>query len=121
MLDESTSNALSWNVSTGRAVLRSAALRNASIPSSSARRSASWSAGTARFFITAISSPSTLTGAADRPSTPGPGVLYGLCCIVGDRSTNAGITGSVWPWSRATTLPKCGRISRRAASIVVAV
>ena len=24
-------------------------------------------------------------------ASPGPGVLYGLCCIVGDRSTNAGI------------------------------
>ena len=89
--------------------------------SSSALRSASWAGVTARLFITATSSPSTFTGAAARPSTPGPGELYGLCCIVGDRSTNAGTTGSVWPWRRATTLPKCGFISRFAASIVVPV
>jgi hypothetical protein len=89
--------------------------------SSSARRSARWSTGTARFRIAATSSPSTFTGAAVRPRSAAPGELYGLCCIVGERSTNAGITASVWPWSFATTDPKCGFCSRFAASIVVAV
>ena len=71
--------------------------------------------------MTATSSPSTFTGAAVRPSIAAPGELYGLCCIVGDRSTNAGMTASVCPCSFATTDPKCGFCSRFAASIVVAV
>ena len=35
------------------------------------------------------------TAAALLPSVAGPAELYGLCCIVGVRSTNAGITASV--------------------------
>ncbi len=60
----------------------------------------------------ARSSPSARTPVYRGPSVPGPGLLYGRCCMVGNRSTNAGITGSVGPRTRDTIEPKFGFPSR---------
>ena len=46
------------------------------------------------------------------PRKPGPGMLYGLCCMTGNRSKNGGTTGSTAPWIRAITEPKLGLPSR---------